>query len=439
MKSALRSSLVALAPVFTVAFVGLGGAFAFAGCSSTVDATSDGGVTCDSSKCAAGNTCLEVNGETKCRKTCSSNLDPSKSCPLGYACRTQNDPEALASPIALSSLGAQCSGGTNPGGVAGFATDACPAKVCAVDARSGVSAYCSAECEPGKCPVGYTCVATTVSGVKAVCLKSAAADGAFVPPPAPAATAFCSEVAPGLAKKAKGQWGSACNPAGGVNGNPDCDSAAGFTCLARSPSDGDAYCSRACGTTADCGAGLFCGDINETPSADAAKREGFGSVIRVCQKRAYGAPCFADIDCPSAHSCAADNNGRRFCTIACEKDANCAVDAFCAPVNGKNICFPNAGVILGDGKFCSPCRADSDCKAGGGVCASDVSYTTERFCTVPSPSLCKSNGDCPKAPEGVAGSGCATKESDEFPAGACLGTFKLGDNALPGCWTAPRK
>lgn len=361
MKPALHSSLFGLVPVVTVAFLGLGGALAFAGCSATVvDGTSDGGVTCDSSKCAPGNTCLEVNGETKCRKTCSSNLDPSKSCPLGYACRTQNDP-------------------TN---------------------------------------------AKTVEGPN---------------PPAPASTAFCAEVAPTITKQAKGQWGFACNPGGGVSGNKDCDSAQGFTCLARSPSDGDAYCTHACETTADCGAGLFCGDINDTPSADAAKREGFGSVIRVCQKRAYGSPCFADVDCPSAHTCAADNNGRRFCTIACEKDNNCAVDAFCAPVNGKNICFPNAGVILGDGKFCSPCRADSDCKAGGGVCASDVSYTTERFCTVPSPSACKTTSDCPKAPEGVTAAGCASKESDELPAGSCVGLFKLGGNDLPGCWTAPRK
>lgn len=41
---------------------------------------------CDSSKCLPGNTCLPLNGETKCRKTCASNDDPATSCPLGYIC-----------------------------------------------------------------------------------------------------------------------------------------------------------------------------------------------------------------------------------------------------------------------------------------------------------------------------------------------------------------
>ncbi|MCW5833146.1 MAG: hypothetical protein KIS78_12160 [Labilithrix sp.] len=41
---------------------------------------------CDSAKCAPGNTCLPFEGETKCRKTCSSNADPATSCPFGYTC-----------------------------------------------------------------------------------------------------------------------------------------------------------------------------------------------------------------------------------------------------------------------------------------------------------------------------------------------------------------
>lgn len=41
---------------------------------------------CDSSKCLPGNTCLPFEGETKCRRTCSSNTDPATSCPFGYTC-----------------------------------------------------------------------------------------------------------------------------------------------------------------------------------------------------------------------------------------------------------------------------------------------------------------------------------------------------------------
>lgn len=53
---------------------------------------------CDSSKCAPGNECLPLNGEVKCRKTCSSNADPATSCPFGYTC---TDTETGASPFCV--------------------------------------------------------------------------------------------------------------------------------------------------------------------------------------------------------------------------------------------------------------------------------------------------------------------------------------------------
>ena len=49
---------------------------------------------CDSARCAPGNTCLPLDGEMKCRKTCSSNSDPATSCPFGYTCTdTQSAPQ----------------------------------------------------------------------------------------------------------------------------------------------------------------------------------------------------------------------------------------------------------------------------------------------------------------------------------------------------------
>ena len=54
---------------------------------------------CDSSRCAPGNTCISFEGETKCRKTCSSNADPSTSCPFGYTC---TDTESGAAPFCVA-------------------------------------------------------------------------------------------------------------------------------------------------------------------------------------------------------------------------------------------------------------------------------------------------------------------------------------------------
>ena len=129
-------------------------------------------------------------------------------------------------------------------------------------------------------------------------------------------------------------------------------------------------------------------------------------------------------------SCYAKNpaDANAYCTRACTQDADCA---------GGKYCFPNAGTCVGDGKLCSPCRSDSDCKAGGGICASS-SYTTERFCTQPSASKCASR-DCPAAPEGVAGVGCTKEPFDDVPGGSCIGLFKLDKNDIPGCYTRARK
>lgn len=326
------------------------------GCSATLENPPSTTPGCDSSKCAAGNTCIKIGEETKCRKTCESNSDASKACPFGYTC------------TALAAQDTPC---------------------------TGAQCYC--------------------------------AEAAYAGVTTPAAK---------IQKKDKGQWAFACNPTGGIAANADCDSAQGFQCYARNPSDGAAYCTRACANDNECGAGMFCGEVNDNPNAEVAKRSGNGT-IKICQKRDYCAPCKASVDCPGGQVCAFAGAPDAFCTLPCSRDTECAVDAACIDIGGKNMCYPNAGTCLGDGNLCSPCRSDTDCKAGGGICASSSAYTTEKFCTVPSPSKCKSK-DCPAAPPGVTG-GCAAEAFDDIPGGSCLGTFRLGSNPIPGCYTRPRR
>ncbi len=353
------SSLFAARARHLVGLLALGGTvagLASGGCSSTTadpgPAPSATGTTaaavCDSAKCAPGNECIKVGAETKCRKTCSSNVDAAKACPTGYAC------------TALAPQEAECTG---------------------------------AQC-------------------------------------------FCAESGPKVEKKPTGQWTARCNPIDGISSNKACDSAQGFTCFAQNPVDGEAYCTRACEKDTDCAAGLFCGTVNDSPSAEAGSREGTGT-IKVCQKRAYGSPCNATVDCGGGLICIPDDSGKRFCTSKCTTDNNCTVDAFCGDRAGGAVCYPNAGVLVGDGNFCSPCRSDLDCAAGKGLCVGS-SYTTERFCTSPSASACKSK-DCPSAPTGVTGVACTTKAYDDIPAGMCIGLFKLGTTDVPGCWTRTRR
>jgi len=349
-----RARLVAA--LASATFVG-GVMLVVGGCSATVENPGTTPGACDSSKCAAGNTCIKIGEETKCRKTCESNSDAAKACPFGYTC------------TALAAQNAACTG---------------------------------AQCY---------CAEATYAGVTTPAAK--------------------------ITKKDKGQWAYACNPAGGITANPDCDFAQGFECLAKNPADGNAYCTRLCAADKDCGPGLFCGDVNESPNAEAAKRTG-DATIKLCQKRDYCAPCKASVDCPSGQECALAGAPDAFCTTPCTRDTECAVDAYCTDVGGKNLCYPSAGSCVGDGGFCSPCRSDADCKKGGGVCASASAYTTEKFCTAPSASKCAAT-DCPAKPEGVAAAGCSKEAIDDIPAGSCVGLFKLGTNQLPGCYTRPRK
>ncbi len=349
----VRSTLGALgsAAGLVVGFVVLapGATGLMSGCSSAT--TTPGGTTpggCDPKQCAPGNDCIELGGETKCRKTCTSNTDATKACPFGYSCNA-------VKPIDTACTGSQC---------------------------------------------------------------------------------YCAELAVKLTKKDKGQWGWPCNPAGRIEGNPDCDSAQQFTCFATNPVDASAYCTRACAKDTECGAGFFCATVNDTPNAETTRRD-TRNTIKICQKRTYCSPCATPVDCPDGSACIGDDKGVRFCAPTCETDTNCNGEAFCADARpgGGKVCYPRAGACIGDGGFCSPCRADSDCKDG--ACARNE-YTTERFCTVTSPSKCKSR-DCPAAPEGVAAVGCVSANSDDIPGGSCVGLFKLGSSQLPGCYTAPRK
>jgi hypothetical protein len=55
---------------------------------------------CESSKCAPGNQCIVFEGVNRCRKTCTSNTDPTSSCPFGYICK---DAQAGGSPFCVQS------------------------------------------------------------------------------------------------------------------------------------------------------------------------------------------------------------------------------------------------------------------------------------------------------------------------------------------------
>jgi hypothetical protein len=330
---------------------------------------------CVDARCAAGNKCLPLNGETKCRKVCTSNSDPQTACPFGYTC---------------------------------------------VAPESGEEAFCQQD-------------------------QALNEDGSVV------------------TRSAKGQWGAACNPVGGVV-NPDCDTAQGFYCFGTSQTDASAYCTRyACETDRNCGAGFGCSTVNTTPNVERTKRgrlaapneSGVGEVHKVCLRREYCSTCKVDLDCPPAKGlpqhCVADAEGNGFCAPECDSTKSCALDARCADIDGRKVCYPRAQRCVGDGSLCSPCRSDADCGADG-ACITGA-YTSERYCAKRSTTPCSagSPGSCPAtvklATEVVAS--CTTKPTDLLPADYCLGLYEIGAPTCgenqnqpcyyPGCWTPNRQ
>lgn len=326
-------------------------------------------------------------------------------------------------------------GGTLGGGSAGLAgacrdQDCLPGNKCLpLDGVTKCRKTCSSNADPAtSCPFGYTCVAMD---------------------PEP----FCVKDNADIAKKDSGQWGFGCLASKGVT-NPGCDTDQSFYCYAQSKSDGAAYCTRYdCETDRDCAAGFYCATANASPNAD-TNAVSIGATNKVCLKRQYCAPCAADLDCPPLagrpQHCVGGDDGVTFCAPECGSSKNCQKDAKCVAFDGYKACYPRAGVCVGDGLICSPCRSDADCQDGACV---KGQYTEERSCAIKSKKPCTlpasgpqtaANYDCPKPTEpalskrAVRCLGGAAKDGYPFPyvpKDYCHGLWAFGQSADVGCWT----
>lgn len=317
------------------------------------------------------------------------------------------------------------------------------------------SACSSNECSDSECAKGNICLDDGETGTQCRLLCATQTEcpfgyhcGTAKAPPggtAPTDKTFCLKDAVQYQKKEAGQFGASCGSQGGLDQNPDCDAEQYFWCFGASPTDGDAYCTQyQCTTDAECPGGYFCGTVNELPNVTTEKAVR-GVTTTVCQKREYCAPCQNDVDCLPIDGqkawCAEGADGKKFCTTECTSDANCRQDAKCeaAPeLGGGSVCKPRAGVCVGDGTLCAPCRSDADCPEG--ACLSHP-YSPEKFCTVKSKSPCKIvdqklQADCPKENQAGARIGCFTQAGDEgAPKDHCIGIVSFGQSSVPGCWT----
>jgi hypothetical protein len=314
---------------------------------------------------------------------------------------------------------------------------------------------------------------------------------------------FCVESTYPVMQLPMGQWGTPCLPSGGEQSNKACDTTDQFSCYGNNPTDANAFCTIIGCVDTDCPGGWWCATVNAAPNVTTNKQS-FGPTRPVCMPRAYCAPCRLDHDCPAASDgteqhCVKDTGGDGYCTPTCGGDANCPIDAtctnwqsLCTPAQGascrsdddcsplagipqhcdngkcspecgsdadcasvgdagsapatcawRRTCTPRAGVCLGNGGFCSPCRSDLDCK--NGYCLSGMPYSTERFCSVKSTTLpCDTTTlDPPGCPKATTGdnwlhSGCTTSPANQCEGLVTFGTATGQGGGVPGCWTQNR-
>ena len=223
----------------------------------------------------------------------------------------------------------------------------------------------------------------------------------------------------------------------------DCPAAADGTqqhCAA--DSQGNGYCTTECETDANCALDATC--------------KGWQSLCTPAQ----GASCQSDEDCPAAQGVAQHCDGGH-CTPECGADSDCLAAAVtpaadggdaqasggATPVDGKcqsrGLCAPRAGVCVGNGGFCSPCRSDQDCT--NGYCMSGLPYSTERFCSskstvIPCDTTDANPAGCPayKSTNPWTVNACVTTPANQCEGFVVLGTAAGQAQELPGCWTANR-
>ncbi len=303
-----------------------------------------------------------------------------------------------------------------------------------------------AKCETAKCAKGNECIEEKgETKCRLLCLAqrtSGTVQGCpanfncVAPEPGKGAAFYCQAGKQLVKTPGEKQWGAPCNPTGGKEANPDCDSTNLFWCFGTAPTDAQAYCTRYnCADDSDCPAEFACVDVNSKPDVVDAKRGAIGATVKVCKRREFCNSCKLDIDCPPDSNgrlqACLDLNGEKFCAPACSRDTNCPNEGRCNATLGY--CEHRAGTCKISGELCSRCESDKDCK-NGGACTKD-DYSTEKFCT----SLPASCADCPKTVGDAHQGSCINQASDPLK-GHCVGVFLLnGQPAGIGCYTPNRK
>ncbi|WP_146649031.1 hypothetical protein [Labilithrix luteola] len=332
---------------------------------------------CDSSKCAAGNTCLTYQGETKCRKTCASNSDPSSSCPFNYTCVPGEDGgEAFCrKDTSTNGAGAELAKGTGQWGASCLpmgglaenpACDSAQGFQCYGVATTDADAYCTKyDCaQDSDCGAGFYCAAINAS-------PNVESDERVV-----------GETVRACLRR------DYCAPC-----TADFDCGQGQHCVG--DADGAGFCTNECSQGKNCPSDAVCADIGIGPKVcfpRAQRCVGDGSLC---------SPCRSDADCGEDGACV---QGPYTTERSCAKKSTITC-TLTTDLNGKPI--QKQGVNLG----CPALPGDLQGQVGVGCRGRKADDST-----------------------GLSRIGVAS-----VPADYCTGMYAFGTDYNVGCWSRQTK
>jgi hypothetical protein len=429
----------------TAALLRVLGLAMIAGCSQSSKSTA-----CESSQCAPGNACIDDDSGTGsiCHRLCTGQAD----CPSGWYCN-DGKPQSWC---ALST--------THLAGAVGqFGTSCLPG-----DGESNNKACDAVD--------GFSCYGTSLADANAFCTLFGCAKDTDCP-----GGWWCEvvDMAPNVTTSVRsfGPTRTACLPrqyCATCQADHDCSpSADGTEEHCATDANGSGFCAPECASNAACPLDATCVGAFDVCTATACMADSDCPALSGTAERCFlgscKIPCTTDASCPAvngapvhcgpagsceAQACASDDDcpptAGTFqhcrggtCTPECGGPADCRADQKCGTLS---LCHPRAGVCVGTGGFCSPCRSDADCQDG--YCL-NAPNSTERFCSQAAQGSCSDdaapNGMCPMRPNGATymGVACTTEDDSFAPANQCVGFVVLGTSTgtqeeNPGCYTINR-
>ncbi len=380
---------------------------------------------CDSSRCAAGNQCIDDgsgSGAT-CHKVCKRAAD----CPANWYC--------------------------NDGLAGGGTTSWCVANTMAYTPGKGQwGDPCRATAGEGANPdcdwsQGFACYGTSPTDADTFCTQFACASDGDCP-----GGWWCStqNIGPNVTSPVEtvGKTRQICLPrkyCAPCKKDLDCFAPPGAPPMHCVPdTNGSNFCSPEC--TSDSSCSVRC-PPRAPPSTRSARRPGRCARRRPRRGRRAAVTTTAPLRPGTYQHCL---GGR--CTPECSSASDCAGTQTC--VTNVNVCEPRAGVCVGDGTLCSPCRSDDDCAPktpalgaappAPGLCLT-AAFSSERFCTAAATvDACDASATdpagCPLPQSGQPWTGVACIGA---PQNQCYGLVTFGTSTgspmqIPGCWSVNR-